>query len=146
MNIQHSLVENLPDCVGEYIAQTDEGKALPDQAGEWLCHWAYTDHSDMEVTGFCAVGTDNGSLWVVAEALDFPTLTACVAASSAGLTSSTLPLVTSRHTLEVLDWLALHSKDHDGNDDSGTDDQRLHDAAHGVRSVLLAGDEEGEKT
>lgn len=150
MNIQNSWLDTVPDNVSQFVFASPAATYIPRSSGEWQCHYAFTDTSDMEVTGFCVSGPADGYLLVISQALDFPVLTALVASAAAALPSTTLPVVAlDEQTTGILRFLgfevsqfARSTDDRDGN--TGVEPTGLHASSHGVRGVLLAGDEEGE--
>lgn len=148
--MQSAWIEILPDNVASAVFSSPAGALIPRSISDWQCHYSFTDASDMEVTGFCAAGPADGYLFVVAEASDFQTLVAVVAATAGSLPSTTLPVVTvDDMTTGILRYMGIAvshiNRSDDAGNGTGSDEAGLHDAPRRVRSVPLAGDEEGEE-
>lgn len=148
--MQSAWIEILPDNVASAVFSSPAGVLIPKSISDWRCHYSFTDASDMEVTGFCAAGPADGYLFVIADASDFQTLVAVVAATSVSLPSTTLPVVAvDETTTGVLRYLGIDvshfSRSDDAGNGTGSDEAGLHDAPRVVRSMPLAGNEEGEE-
>ena len=152
MNVQHSWLDTVPDNVGQFVYASTAATYIPRSTDEWQCVYAFTDTHDMDVIGYCSYGPRDGQLLVVSKAHDFTVLTALVASACESMPSTTLPVVAfDEQTIGILRFLGFEVSQFARSDDgrggnAGVESTGLHDAAHSVRGVLLAGDEEGEET